>query len=150
MRRYSNRLQWKNHWEITWLRYPLWIWLAFSALCWLTLDQSTQILITPYVCAALLLGIALLLNWGRIAISTHPLASGVKRELRDLLVAVCATAAIGLAFPWLFGHMTGDSPTIVGSAIAWALCSAGFALSLLVTKLLMSFVRHIGEPPTLP
>lgn len=102
-------------------------------------------LITPYVCAALLMGTALLLNWARMAISTHPNADGVKRELRDMLLAVCSTAVIGLTFPLLFARMAGESPTEVACMMAWVLCSAGFVLSLMVSKLLMSFVRHIGE-----
>ena len=145
MRRYSSKLQWKAHWNTTWLRYPLWIWMAFSVLCWFGLSKPTQMLITPYVCSTLLLGTALMLCWARMAISTHPKAEGVRRELRDMLLAICTTAVIGLLFPWLFRRMAGDPPSEVACMLAWVLCSAGFVLSLMVSKLLISIVRHIGD-----
>lgn len=129
--------------ELRWMRYPLWVWGLFSASVWLFLPEALIQKVTPWACGVTLFAAAgfLALLWYEI--QTHDFAEYLKAELRRVAIAITVTGLAGIACWVLLPVQLSDEPSLALCGTAWALCSAGFVLSLLVTQLVLAFLLHI-------
>lgn len=141
--------------QLRWMRYPLWLWAAVSAAVWLWLPARFIQIITPWACGMLLLAAATCLALLWYEIQTHAIAEHLKQELRRVAIAITVTGVAGIACWLVLPVQLIDAPTLALCATAWALCSAGFVLSLLVAHLVLAFMLHIesrreerGGPPS--
>ena len=125
------------------MRYPLWIWGSGSLGAWLLLPSEIIQIITPWVCGFLLLAAAACLGLMWYEIQSHSFAEHLKKELRRVAVAITITGIAGIACWIVLPVQLSGNPSPELCATAWALCSAGFVLSLLVAHLILAFILHI-------
>ena len=127
------------------LRYPMWIWAGLSLLAWVLLPAATLKQITPWVCGALLLAAAGNLGLMCHGIRKYARARGaLRKRYQNVIAAAVTTAVAGIACWIVLPTRLGSDPDLGICATVWLLCSAGFVLSLLVARLVLSF---IGELP---
>lgn len=128
--------------EIQWMKYPLVLWGAGSGGAWLGLAPETIQTITPWVCGLMLLCAAGALYEVVKEVHSHPRAPVLKSELFKVKIAVGVTALGGLGVVLLWTPWLGNTPSLQHSATAWALCSAGFVLSWLVSRLVLGLIAE--------
>mgnify|MGYP007014084849 CR=1 FL=1 len=83
---------------------------------------------------------AVMLYWIRQALESRAHGAELQTELRILMGAILTTLSIGAALPVLLPAMAGDSLEIGEGRIAWVLCSGGFVLTTILTRLVLAYV----------
>ena len=128
-----------------WYRYGLLLWAACTVAAWVLLPTEGLRALTPWVAAALLLGVALNLALSVRTLRTRELSDDSARMVRSVTLIVGVTAAAGVGFGAWVGVLLESHAGATICRVIWSLASAGFVLSLFVARLLFRLAAQLPE-----